>query len=82
MIENVRIVKHFSQIRTLFYWLESFTAISINVVRLKLQAYATRLNGGLGVHWNLHTCVDENYKFSYLCVKPKPGWRKCVSSQE
>ena len=44
------------------------TAISINVVGLKLQAYATRPNGGLGIHWNLHLCVAENYMFLFLCV--------------
>ena len=46
------------------------TAISINIVGLKLQAYATRPNGDLGIHWNLHICIDENYKFLFLCVKP------------
>ena len=46
------------------------TAISINVVGLNLQAYATRPNGGLGIHWNLHLCVDENYKLLFLGVKP------------
>ena len=37
------------------------------------QAYATRLNGGLGIHWNLNICVDENYKFLILCVRPECG---------
>ena len=31
-----------------------YTAISIFVVGSKLPAYATRPNGGLGIHWNLH----------------------------
>ena len=29
-----------------------YTAISINVVGLKLQAYVTRPNGGLGIDWS------------------------------
>ena len=40
-----------------------YTAISIYVVGSKLQAYGTRPNGGLGIHWNLHIGEDENYKF-------------------
>ena len=32
----------------------SYTAISINVVGLKLQAFESRPNGGMGIHWNLH----------------------------
>ena len=30
------------------------TAYSINVVGLKLQAFESRLNGGMGIYWNLH----------------------------
>ena len=48
-----------------------YTAISINVVGLKRQAYATRPNGGLGIHWNLHIVYSENYKILFLCVKPE-----------
>ena len=59
-----------------------YTAISINNVGSKLQAYVTRPNGGLGIHWNLHICVDENYKFLFLCVKPECGRNECVCSQE
>ena len=59
-----------------------YTAISINDVGSKLQAYATRPNGGLGIHWNLHTCVDENYKFLFLCVRPDLGRNVCIRSQE
>ena len=40
-----------------------YTAISINVVGLKRQAYATRPNGGLGIHWNLHIVYSENFIF-------------------
>ena len=58
------------------------TAISINVVGSKLQAYATRPNGGLGIHWNLHICVDKNYNiFFFLCMKPERGRSECVCSQ-
>ena len=42
-----------------------YTAISINVVGSKLQAYTTRPNGGLGIHWNLRICADENHKFLF-----------------
>ena len=35
-----------------------YTAISINVVGSKLQAYATRPNGGLGIHRNLQMYVQ------------------------
>ena len=59
-----------------------YTAISINVVGSKLQAYATRPNGGLGIYWNLHVCVDENYKFLFLCVKSERGRSECVCSPE
>ena len=62
--------------------LHLYTAISINVVGLKLQAYATRPNGGLGIHWNLHICVDENYEFLFLCVKPERGRSECACSHE
>ena len=60
----------------------AYTAISINVVGLKLQAYATRPNGGLGIHWNLHICVDENYEFLFLCVKPERVRGECACSHE
>ena len=46
--------------RKVIHW---FTAILINVVGSQLHAYATRPKGGLGIHWNLHLCVDENYNF-------------------
>ena len=39
-----------------------YTAISIYLVGSKLQAHATRPNGGPGIHWNLHIGEDENYK--------------------
>ena len=58
------------------------TAISINVVGSKLQAYATRPNGGLGIHWNLHICVDENYESLFLCVKPERARSECACSHE
>ena len=57
-----------------WYWisanvsLEMYTAISIYVVGTKLQAYATRPNGSLGIHWNLHISEDENFKFLFLWV--------------
>ena len=50
-----------------------YTAISINVVASKRQAYATKPNGDLGLHWNLHVCVEENYKLLILCVRPERG---------
>ena len=43
------------------------TCFSIYVVGSKLQAFTTRPNGGLGIHWNLHIGEDENYVF-YLCA--------------
>ena len=58
------------------------TAISINVVGLKLQVYATRPNGGLGIHWNLHICEDENYEFLLLCAKPERVRSECACSHE
>ena len=58
------------------------TAISINVVGLKRQAYATRPNGGLGIHWNLHIVYSENYKILFLCVKPELAGSAYVCSQE
>ena len=57
-------------------------AISINVVGLKRQAYATRPNGGLGIHWNLHIVYSENYKILFLCVKPELAGSAYVCSQE
>ena len=56
------------------------TAISINVVGLKRQAYATRPNGGLGIHWNLHIVYSENYKILFLCVKPELAGSACLLS--
>ena len=47
-----------------------YTAISIYVVWSKLQAYTTRPNGGLDIHWNLHIGEDQNYKFKFLRVEP------------
>ena len=58
------------------------TAISINVVGLKRQAYARRPNGGLGIHWNLHIVYSENYKILFLCVKPELAGSAYVCSQE
>ena len=46
-----------------------YTAISINVVGLKLQAYESRANGGLGIYLNLHISVEEIYKFVFLQVQ-------------
>ena len=37
----------------------------IYFVGSKPQAYATRPNGGLGIHWDLHIGEDENYKFLF-----------------
>ena len=59
-----------------------YTAISINVVGLKRQAYTTRPNGGLGIHWNLHIVYSENYKILFLCVKPELAGSAYVCSQE
>ena len=62
-------------------WAFQDTAISINVVGLKRQAYATRPNGGLGIHWNLHIVYSENYKILFLCVKPElAGSALCLLS--
>ena len=36
-----------------------YTAISINVVRLKLQTFESRPNGGMGIYWNLQISVEE-----------------------
>ena len=58
------------------------TTNSINVVGSNLQAYATRPNGGLGIHWNLHVGEDENYKCLFLCVEPVLAWSGCVFSRE
>ena len=60
----------------------TYTAISINVVGLKRQAYATRPNGGLGIHLNLHIVYSENYKILFLCVKPELAGSAYVCSQE
>ena len=38
-----------------------YTAISVNVVGLKLQAFESRPNGGMGIYWNLHISVEEIY---------------------
>ena len=46
-----------------------FTAISINVVGLKLQGYKSRPNGAMGIYWNLHISVEEIYKFVFLHVE-------------
>ena len=42
------------------------TAISINIVGLKLKAFESRPNGGMGIYWNLHISVEEIYKFVFL----------------
>ena len=44
----------------------NYTAISINVVGLKLQAYESRPNGGMGIYWNFHISVQEICKFVFL----------------
>ena len=54
-----------------------YTAISINVVGLKRQAYATRPNGGLGIHWNLHIVYSENYKI-FIFVREAWACRECI----
>ena len=41
------------------------------------KPYATRLNGDLGVRWNLHIIVDENYKFLFFRHEAK-AWRECT----
>ena len=46
-----------------------FTAISINVVGLKLQACESRPNGGNVIYWNLNISVEEIYKFVFLHVE-------------
>ena len=68
--------------RAVYTLLTANTAISIYVVGSKLQAYTTRPNGGLGIHWNLHISVDENYKFLFLCVKPERVRSEYVCLQE
>ena len=50
----------------------------MKVVGSKLQSYATRPNGGLGIHWNLHIRAVEIYKFIILCVKPERGVKVCA----
>ena len=45
------------------------TAISINIVGLKLKAFESRPNGGMGIYWNLHISVEEIYKFVFLHVE-------------
>ena len=55
---------------------QMYTAISINVVGLKLQAYESRPNGGMGIYWNLHISIEEIYSL-YLCT-----WRICFSFRE
>ena len=42
------------------------TAISVNVVGLKLQAYESRPNDAMGIYWNLNISVEEIYKFLFL----------------
>ena len=44
------------------------TAISINIVGLKLKAFESRPNGGMGIYWNLHISVEEIYMFVFLHV--------------
>ena len=46
-----------------------YTAISINVVGLKLQAYESRPNGGMGIYLHLHISLEEIYKFVFLHVE-------------
>ena len=46
-----------------------YTAISINVVELKLQAYELSPNGGMGIYWNFHISVEEICKFVFLHVE-------------
>ena len=36
-----------------------YTAVSINVVGLKLQAYESRPNGGMGIYLHLHFCTSS-----------------------
>ena len=38
-----------------------YTANSINVVGLKLQAFESRPNGGMGIYWNLQIGFEEIY---------------------
>ena len=73
----VKVMKEPKSIFTLVY-----TAISMNVAGSKLQAYTTRPNGGLGIHWNLHIFADENYKFLFLCAKSEHGRSGGICSQE
>ena len=46
-----------------------YTAISINVVGLKLQTFESRPNGCIGIYWNLHVSVEDIYKFVFLHVE-------------
>ena len=56
------------------YW---YTAISINVVELKLQAYESRLNGAMGIYWNLHISALRKSTSLYFCT-----WSICFSFRE
>ena len=48
-----------------------YTAISTDVDG-RVSPYGIRSNGGqLGIHWNLHTSIDEKGKFLFLCMKPE-----------
>ena len=59
------------------------TAISINIVGSKLQAYTARPKGSVGIQWNLHISVgaSEDYKFLFSSVKPEHGM-ECVCCDE
>ena len=52
----------------LSFWSISYSYFN-NVVGLKLQAYNSRPNGGMGIYWNLHISIEEIYKFAFLHVE-------------
>ena len=67
----ITVDKIFHLVKTTFYLVFKNMLFSFENMFL---AYVTRLNGGLGIHWNLFLCVNENYKFVFFCVREALAW--------
>ena len=68
-------LKHWLEFKGIADWIKIETVLHcfhlflFSIVGLKLKAYESRVNGGMGIYWNLHISIEEIYKFVFLHVK-------------
>ena len=77
--ESTRCVRRRLRSKTLNGSYNLYTAISNNVVGLKLQDYESRPNAAMGIYWNLQISVEEISKFQKFVFLQ---WSICFSFRE